>query len=83
MFVIKFRECGELPYDRRFPLKLKGSVYWSYVRPALQYGRKCDENFTKDREIHGEDNMWNGSSKIHGEDSMWNGSSKIEKDLRI
>ena len=26
----KFRECGELLYGRRFPLKLKGAVYKSY-----------------------------------------------------
>ena len=24
---VKHRECGELPYSRRFPLKLKGAVY--------------------------------------------------------
>ena len=27
---VKFRECGELLYGRRFPLGLKGSVYESY-----------------------------------------------------
>ena len=32
-----FRECGELLYGRRFPLKLKWSVYKSYVRPAILY----------------------------------------------
>ena len=31
---IKCRECGELLYGRRFPLKLKGAVYKRYVRPA-------------------------------------------------
>ena len=35
---IKFWECGELLYGRRFLLKQKGSVYKSYVRPAIQYG---------------------------------------------
>ena len=34
----KFRECGELLYGRNFPLRLKGSVYGSYVRPAMVYG---------------------------------------------
>ena len=34
---VKLRECGELLYGRRFPLKLKGAVYKSYVRPALLY----------------------------------------------
>ena len=27
-----------LLYDRRFPLRLKGAVYRSYVRPAMLYG---------------------------------------------
>ena len=33
----KFRESGELLYGRRFPLKLKGAVHKSYVRPAILY----------------------------------------------
>ena len=36
---VKVRECGEWLYDRRFPLKLKGAVYKSYVRPAILHGR--------------------------------------------
>ena len=32
---VKFRECGELLYGRRFPLILKEAVYGSYVRPAI------------------------------------------------
>ena len=28
---VKFRECCELRYGRRFPLKLKGAVFMSYV----------------------------------------------------
>ena len=35
---VKFRECGELLYGRRFPLRLKGAVYKSYVRPVILYG---------------------------------------------
>ena len=35
---VKFRECSELQYGRRFAQKLKGAVYRSYVRPALLYG---------------------------------------------
>ena len=31
-------ECGELLYGKRFPLWLKGAVYWSYVMPATLYG---------------------------------------------
>ena len=32
---VELRECGDLLYGRRFPLKLKGAVYGSYVRPAI------------------------------------------------
>ena len=32
---VESRECGELLFDRRFPLKLKGAVYKGYVRPAI------------------------------------------------
>ena len=32
---VKFRECGELLYVRRFPLKLNGAVYRSYIRPVI------------------------------------------------
>ena len=35
---VMFRECGELLYGRRFPLRLKGAVYWSCVRPSMLYG---------------------------------------------
>ena len=35
---VKFRECGELLYGWRFPLRLKRAVYKSYVRPAILYG---------------------------------------------
>ena len=38
---VKFRECGELLHGRRFPLKLKGSVYKSYIRPAILYGSEA------------------------------------------
>ena len=34
---IKLRECGELLNGRRFPPKLKGAVYRSYVRLAILY----------------------------------------------
>ena len=34
---VKFRNCGELLYGRRFPLRLKGAVYRSYVKPAIVY----------------------------------------------
>ena len=32
---VKLRECGELLYDRRFPLWLKGAIYESCVRAAI------------------------------------------------
>ena len=35
-WMVKFRECGELLYGR-FPLKLNGAVYKSYVWPAILY----------------------------------------------
>ena len=38
---VKFRECGELVYGRRFPLRPKGAVYESYVRPAILYGSEA------------------------------------------
>ena len=38
---VKFRECGELLYGRRFPLELKWAVYESYIRPAILYGREA------------------------------------------
>ena len=35
---VKLRECDELLYRRRFPLRLKGVVYKSNIRPAILYG---------------------------------------------
>ena len=43
---------------------VKGAVYGSYTRPGILYGSEAcclkegDENFTKDRKIHGESNVW-------------------------
>ena len=34
---IKFRECGELLLGRRFSLKMKETVYRSFVRSAMLY----------------------------------------------
>ena len=34
-------ECGELLNGRRFPPKLKGLVYVSYVRLAILYGSEA------------------------------------------
>ena len=33
--LVKFLECVELLYGRRFTLRLKGAVFGSYVRPAI------------------------------------------------
>ena len=38
---VKFRECSELLYGRRFPLKLKWAVHKSYTRPAILYGSEA------------------------------------------
>ena len=37
---IKFKECGESLYERKFSLKMKGRVYQSCVRSAMLYGSK-------------------------------------------
>ena len=37
----KVMECDELLYVRRSPLKLKGAVYNSNVRPAILYGSEA------------------------------------------
>ena len=37
----KYRECGKLLYGTRSPLRLKGAVYKSSVRPAILYGREA------------------------------------------
>ena len=37
---IKFRECGELLYGRKFSLKVKRRIYQSCVRSAMLYGNK-------------------------------------------
>ena len=38
---VKFRECDELLYGRRFPLRMSGSVFESFVRPAILYGSEA------------------------------------------
>ena len=35
---VKFGECSELLYGRRFIVKLKGAVSHRYLRPAILYG---------------------------------------------
>ena len=38
---VMFMECNELLYGWRFPLMLKGAVYWSYVRHEAMYGSEA------------------------------------------
>ena len=38
---VMFRECSELLYCWRFPLKRKWAVYKSYVRPSMLYGSEA------------------------------------------
>ena len=38
---VTFMECGDLLYGLRFPLRLKRTVYGSYVRPAILYGSEA------------------------------------------
>ena len=38
---VKFRECGELLYGTRFPLRLEGAVCRSCVRTAILYGSEA------------------------------------------
>ena len=38
---VKFREYCALLYGMRFPLRLKGAVYKSYVRPVILYGSEA------------------------------------------
>ena len=35
--LVKFMECCELMYGKRFPLRLLGAVYKSYIRQAMLY----------------------------------------------
>ena len=39
--LVNVSECGGLLYSRRFPLKLKGAVYKSYIRPAILHGSEA------------------------------------------
>ena len=39
--LVEFRDCDELLYGRRFPLRLNVTVYKSYVRPAIPYGSEA------------------------------------------
>ena len=45
---VKFGECGELLYGR-FPLRLIGAVYVSYIRPAILY--ECEAWCQKESEM--------------------------------
>ena len=38
---VKYKECFELLHGWRFPLKMKGAVYKSYVSLAILYGSEA------------------------------------------
>ena len=40
---------SKLLFGRRFPLRLKGVVYWSYVRPTMLY--ECEARCMKESEM--------------------------------
>ena len=56
--LVKFRECGELLYGRRFPLELKGDVYKSYVRPAMLYGSESWRVKERRQFYEGQKDVW-------------------------
>ena len=37
----KIRECGELLYGSRFPLRQKEAVHKTNVKPSILYGREA------------------------------------------
>ena len=37
---VRFKECGELLFRNRFPLKMKGKTYRCWERSAILYGSK-------------------------------------------
>ena len=66
---VKFRECSDLLYGRRFPLRLKGLFIGVMLgqqccmRVKHVPERKCACNFTMDRKIHGENNLWSTAQR--------------------
>ena len=72
---VEFRECCELLYGRRFPLRLKEAVYESYVLPAILYGSEawCLKKIWKFYE--GQKDPWC--------EQYVECSSRTEKDLQI
>ena len=65
----RLRDCGELLDSRRFHLKLKGTVYKSYVRPTILHRseawclKKVIWEFYEFRKIHGESNVWSAAQR--------------------
>ena len=85
---VKFWECGELLYGRRFPLRLIGAVYKSYVRPAIQYGSEawCLKEsemgilrWTERSMVRAMCGVQLMDRKIHGESDVW-GAAHGQKD---
>ena len=46
---VTFRECSKIMHSNRFPLKLKGTAYKSYVWPAILHG--CEAWCLKESEM--------------------------------
>ena len=58
----KVRECDEVLYGRRVPLKVKGAVHKLCQASNTVWKRSMvperDGNVMKDRKIHGGSNVW-------------------------
>ena len=67
MWMVKLRECSELLYSRRFPLKQKGAVYKSCVRPEILHGSEAWCLKESEKELRTERSMattmWNTAQK--------------------
>ena len=66
---VKSMECGELLYCRRLHLKLKGTVYRSYIRPVILHGneawclKESEMGILQKTENHGESNEWSTTQR--------------------
>ena len=72
---VKFTECSELLYGRRFPLRLNGAVYRSYVEPAILFGSEAWCLKESEMGI-----LWTEGSMVR---AMCGVLLKTEKDLHI
>ena len=71
-------ECGEMLHGRRFPLKLKGAVYKSYIRLAIPHGSEVWRLEERDmRMLRTEKSMLKEMCGVHPKDR------KRSKDLML